>query len=273
MNQIFEELKARILSDLKENVHPEHFCFTSGEVGHVMACAAASAEERPLELPGEGFIPHPMTGDERGAILRKFRWGAQAIELGHKLAGKGDSGKLTPRQLRAAHVLALAGIHSTHEADVVFLDSKNAHAFCEETEAAIIQKREELKNSFENLKTAFNEYRSYLPADESARLAKLFAPEDASLVVPEDAPEPASDKHIYKQPRQENAILEALRGLRYDPLALPRRTPGKAWVKSEIWKILGSDKSLFLSYGVFDGAWERLRALGRAGDADGIKEG
>lgn len=247
MNQIFEELKARILSDLKENFHPEHFCFTSGEVGHVMACAATSAEERPLE--SEDAILHPMTGDERGAILRKFRWGAQAIELGHTLANKGDLGKLTPRQLRAAHVLAWAGMVSMGEADVVFLETKNAHTFSEETEAAIIQKREELKNSFENLKTAFNEYRDYLPADESARLAKLFAPEDA----PETRP-------IGRQRAQEIAILEELRRLGYDPEALPRwnaKAGPKAQARRELLK---SRPDIFQSEGIFDKGWGRLRA-------------
>lgn len=254
MNQIFEELKARILSDLKENFHPEHFCFTSGEVGHVMACAAASAEERPLELPDEGFIPHPMTGDERGAILRKFRWGSQAIELGHKLAGKGDSGTLSPRQLRAAHVLAWAGVHATHEADVIFLESKNARAFSEEIEAAIIQKREELKNSFENLKTAFGEYRGYLPADEGARLAKLFALEDAPATRP-----------LGRQPAQEAAILSELRRQGFDPVALPKWTATESPKATARRELLKTRPDIFQSAGTFDKAWDRLRATGEIG--------
>lgn len=253
MNQIFEELKARILSDLKGHFPPDKFCFAPGEFEQVMACAAASAEDRPLE--SEGFIPHPMTGDERSAIVRNCRWGAQAIELGHTLANKGDLGKLTPRQLRAAHVLAWAGMVSMGEADVVFLETKNAHEFSKETESAIIEKREELKNSFENLKTAFNEYRDYLPADEGARLAKLFAPEDA----PETRP-------IGRQRAQEIAILEELRRLGYDPEALPRwnaKAGPKAQARRELLK---SRLDIFQSEGIFDKAWSRLRA------AEGIKE-
>ncbi len=255
MNQIFEELKARILSDLKGHFPPDKFCFAPGEFEQVMACAAASAEDRPLE--SEGFIPHPMTGDERSAIVRNCRWGAQAIELGHTLANKGDLGKLTPRQLRAAHVLAWAGMVSMGEADVVFLETKNAHTFSEETEAAIIEKREELKNSFDNLKNAFNEYRSYLPSDEGARFAKLFALEDASLFAPEDAPE---TRPIGRQRAQEIAILEELRRLGYDPEALPRwnaKAGPKAQARRELLK---SRPDIFQSEGIFDKGWGRLRA-------------
>ena len=57
---------------------------------------------------------------------------------------------------------------------------------------------------------------------------------------------------------QENAILDAIKQLGFDPRSLPKNSPGKAGVKSDVHKHLINDE-LFLSKRIFDKAWEGLR--------------
>lgn len=65
-----------------------------------------------------------------------------------------------------------------------------------------------------------------------------------------------------KSTRQEQAVLDTLRQLGYDPEALPPLQPGRNWVKAEVRVALaGSD--LFTGITTFDSAWERLRRKGR----------
>jgi len=73
--------------------------------------------------------------------------------------------------------------------------------------------------------------------------------------------EKSSPPPLQRQQAQELAILAAIRNARYRPDALPPMTKGKRWVKAEIWDALKSNP-VFSSRGVFDGAWERLRAQG-----------
>lgn len=64
------------------------------------------------------------------------------------------------------------------------------------------------------------------------------------------------------QKQQENAILKWLSVNKYDPLKLPVPPPGKAGVKK-----LCRDAVNFSSSGVFNTAWDRLRANGGIKDA------
>jgi len=75
----------------------------------------------------------------------------------------------------------------------------------------------------------------------------------------------ATDQHgelpkpAQRQRTQEAAILATIQKLGYDPKAIPKQQPGKKWVPSEVWAILKSDTDNFISQGVFDKAWQRLK--------------
>ena len=64
-----------------------------------------------------------------------------------------------------------------------------------------------------------------------------------------------------KQRDQEEAIVEEMRRLGYNPLEYPDNDDGLAGVKSEVWATLIANE-LFISYGVFDKAWYRARKNG-----------
>jgi hypothetical protein len=57
---------------------------------------------------------------------------------------------------------------------------------------------------------------------------------------------------------QENAILAELVCRGYNPKELPKRIPGKKWIKSEIKAALKADTK-FRGAKIFDHAWDRLR--------------
>lgn len=82
--------------------------------------------------------------------------------------------------------------------------------------------------------------------------------------APSGAPE--SDKPnarpLPAQRFQENEILRVIHELGYVAKALPKSEPGKKGVKAEVRKIVPLN-----STGIFDGAWERLRATGEIKDA------
>lgn len=67
-----------------------------------------------------------------------------------------------------------------------------------------------------------------------------------------------TQKPLSRRLAQEIAILEALRNAGYDPLALPRRVPGKAGIKHEI-KLAVRQGPVSFTKGIFDKAWQRLR--------------
>lgn len=68
---------------------------------------------------------------------------------------------------------------------------------------------------------------------------------------------------------QEDEVLKVIRLLGYKPMKLPPRTPGKPWVKSEVWRQIGVCQ-LFISQGVFEKAWDRLRKSGEIADRPGL---
>lgn len=61
-----------------------------------------------------------------------------------------------------------------------------------------------------------------------------------------------------RQRQQEEEILRILNAAGYDAKKLPKWTPGKSGVKKEIWEKIGIT-ALFVSAGVFEKAWDRLR--------------
>lgn len=96
-----------------------------------------------------------------------------------------------------------------------------------------------------------------------APLSELrFKREDIMQVVAEQEdsqPAPATPAKAHRQ--QENEILEVLRGLGYDPKALPRNPPGSPGAKAR------ARAQLTFTSKVFDKAWERLRQFGDIADA------
>lgn len=74
-------------------------------------------------------------------------------------------------------------------------------------------------------------------------------------------------KPIPRQRAQEIEIMSIIDSLKYTAKSLPKRQPGKAGVKSEVWKCASEKSQLFNTRGIFDKAWQRLL------HDNGIKEG
>lgn len=77
----------------------------------------------------------------------------------------------------------------------------------------------------------------------------------------------STPRYTPKQRLQEVKILEILRQKYGDPKRLPVTPRGKPGPKNAAWSALGADKGVFPSQGVFNKAWERLRADGEIGEA------
>ncbi|KPW34537.1 hypothetical protein ALP45_02738 [Pseudomonas coronafaciens pv. atropurpurea] len=73
-------------------------------------------------------------------------------------------------------------------------------------------------------------------------------------------------KRIPKTTEQERVVLEAMRALGYEPSAIPRTEQGKPGARRDVWQALKSRTDLFVSQGVFNKAWERLRGSGEIVD-------
>ncbi|MDA9579591.1 hypothetical protein N9Z13_07460 [Luminiphilus sp.] len=71
---------------------------------------------------------------------------------------------------------------------------------------------------------------------------------------------------VTKFAQQEDMILDEIRSLGEDWMALPR-TRGKPGIKSRIWARCRQTRQLFPSKEAFDKAWLRLRKDGRIADA------
>ena len=64
---------------------------------------------------------------------------------------------------------------------------------------------------------------------------------------------------------QENEIIQTIRSLRYNPLALPLKLRGQRGVKAAVKTLIGS-QGMWAGTTVFDKAWDRLRRDGRIAD-------
>jgi len=114
---------------------------------------------------------------------------------------------------------------------------------------------------------------SYFPADVVRWANKHreawpwfpFSLEDLSL-LPRLQPESQRARPVGEQ--NEDLILDALRKLGHDPMALPKFVPGvKGWVKAKAWALLGER---VMTRNAFDDAWGRLR--GERGGAIRLRE-
>jgi len=75
-------------------------------------------------------------------------------------------------------------------------------------------------------------------------------------VVEYRASNPDTRRPMGAQRWQEQRILTALRELKYDPVALPRRVNGRPWAKAQCREQVGAE----MTVSVFEKAWERLSA-------------
>ena len=81
--------------------------------------------------------------------------------------------------------------------------------------------------------------------------------------VADTAPTEQQAKPLQRQRAQEASILEAVRKLELDPLALPRNKPGKSGAKAAVKSyVTANRKDLFTGVKVFDKAWERMSGSG-----------
>jgi len=69
----------------------------------------------------------------------------------------------------------------------------------------------------------------------------------------------STEKPLQRHRSQEDGILRVISRLGYEPKKLPRAKAGKAGVKAEVRKEFNFPSEVFVSHGVFEKAWERLR--------------
>lgn len=94
-------------------------------------------------------------------------------------------------------------------------------------------------------------------------LAGYELPEQLRDIPPPRAAQVARPQQ--RQQCQEQEVLQALRELGYDPLALPELKPPRSGPKAAARKKLGST-GMWAGARVFDKAWERLRKSGQIAD-------
>ena len=101
---------------------------------------------------------------------------------------------------------------------------------------------------------------------------KAQAPVPAARLLLAQEPAPDRGRRVKPPqafPAQEDEILRVIRELGHEPNKLPPRLSGKPWAKSEVWKAIGVSQ-LFVSAGVFNKAWERLRASKAIAERPGL---
>lgn len=102
---------------------------------------------------------------------------------------------------------------------------------------------------------------SHNSRDDHAYDAFLVLRHLATMSEPE-----ATQPRMKAQVRQGEEILETLRALGHNPLALPVSERGFPGVKAEVRSVLRQKKGYWLGTTVFDKAWQRLRELGELAD-------
>lgn len=80
----------------------------------------------------------------------------------------------------------------------------------------------------------------------------------AKSKYPDSVATPPKKPARTKMIQQEDAILDAIGQLGYEPKCLPERVDGSSWVKSDVWTLKKND-TLFKNEKIFDNAWQRLR--------------
>lgn len=87
----------------------------------------------------------------------------------------------------------------------------------------------------------------------------LDLPNETATAEPQPSENPI--KPVSRGAAQDAAILEAIRSQGHDPLKLPKPDAGKSGVKADVRALCCLNrKDVFQSKGVFDDAWQRLRA-------------
>lgn len=160
---------------------------------------------------------------------------------------------LTPRENAAAHLLAVVSNHRaiTWQREPI---PPSGGELVPPLEQA---KLEALVNQ---TAVATTEYAAFLSEPERAALLALL-----SKALEVEAANPGArgkgGKPLHKQRYQEQEILRVIAELEYSAVALPKTPNGKKGVKAEVRSMLQ------FSTGVFNKAWERLRAQGEIKDA------
>lgn len=88
------------------------------------------------------------------------------------------------------------------------------------------------------------------------KLAKTLL-EDVSAFCAPGLPLASPPSSQKRQIQQEEEIIDAIKALGYDPLMLPKNTPGQSGVKKEVKAKLGT-KGIWAGSSVFNRAWERV---------------
>lgn len=183
------------------------------------------------------------------------KWQTARIEHEHKFAmGLFQCIDLTPQEKAAAHLWAVISNARliAWQREPCPPDGNKPAAPLEEWQA------EELTRE---TRDAAEQYAAFLPEREAAALIACISATGAVPVAPIKRTKP-----VARSTAQDEAILEAIRRLGHDPLALPKPLAGKGGVKADIRASCLSSKDVFLSKGVFDDAWQRLRDQKAIGD-------
>jgi len=83
--------------------------------------------------------------------------------------------------------------------------------------------------------------------------------EGVSLAA-QQSPPPTTPKARWRA--QDETILQTIKSLGKDPLALPPFEPGQKWIKADVWDSVSSMGEVFVSRNAFGKAWDRLRQAG-----------
>lgn len=89
----------------------------------------------------------------------------------------------------------------------------------------------------------------------------------------DDAPSSVDQKisAVSRFKAQTAAILAEIARLGHNPQALPKRIPGKPWIKSEVWKALEKRPDIFTENS-FGKAWNELRSSGQIAETQSSPE-
>jgi hypothetical protein len=200
---------------------------------------------------------------------------------------------LTPRERAASHLLSVISNHrkiawftesdppNGHQQLPPLTESERAKLNQQTSDAikayiCFLPKREAsaLISEWESKLCSMQPYISNLKSDDQLleERAKPLSPWKA-YQVQEIKPmiEIIPQEDIRQSAKQQKAILDLLQEKYGDPKKLPKRQYGKAWVKSEIKKILVPDgrPSKLFSKNSFDKSWGELRSSGQIAELEG----
>lgn len=198
-----------------------------------------------------------------------FQWGYKAFDL-RKLVLFPPNG-MTSRQVSAADVLMNMGLFSLTETAKRVTEDLSAQYKAKglpDCAAKGVHERNQanLDSAERDLTAALKGYRLHLNDKDGNKEGMVL--DSLWIADPSTAPTSSSqEKHIPKTAQQEQAIIETLKEKGYTPTKLPKRTPGKSWVKSEVKTILLTGRLDLFTANSFGKAWGRLSANGDIAEA------